>query len=253
MAGSSVLPPRSVRPGRARMWQVAGACVLSSPIRVLQSGSRAVDDTHLLDQDQGLLIIAVRPDDKQNRSTLLPVTHLERSSPAARILRSYAALLALEGWDVSPHLPSRARSGGKSKGNKSRPLSLAERRRRARTPQALAGALLRVRSLSVPPRQPAYLPPPPPQSRMPHRPPCRALVWRVRIRRSDVGDMVRTRPAASELIDHEKRLCRRVYPPTGQEGLPMALRPGRIPSSSPPCNSCRNVAVWRRPGKLGGG
>ncbi|MFD7552483.1 hypothetical protein [Streptomyces sp. NPDC059816] len=113
------------------------------------------DDTYLLDQDQGWLIITVRADDGQNEFTLLPVTHLERSSPAARVLSNYAALLSLQGWDVPPPLPGRARSSGKGKGKKGRGMSPAERRRRARTPQALAGALLRVRSLSAPPHQPA--------------------------------------------------------------------------------------------------
>lgn len=33
------------------------------------------------------------------------------------------------------------------------------------------------------------------------------------------GDLVRSRPDAIEHVDHEKRLWRRVYPPTGREGL----------------------------------
>jgi hypothetical protein len=33
-------------------------------------------------------------------------------------------------------------------------------------------------------------------------------------------DLVRSRPGASEHVDHGKRLWRRVYPPTGREGLP---------------------------------
>ncbi|MEV7282140.1 hypothetical protein [Streptomyces sp. NPDC093111] len=53
------------------------------------------DDDYLLyqdqDQDRGWLIIAVRADDGQNQFVLLPITHLERPSPAARILRNYAA------------------------------------------------------------------------------------------------------------------------------------------------------------------
>ncbi|MFE3687617.1 hypothetical protein ACFXPM_30910 [Streptomyces sp. NPDC059095] len=113
------------------------------------------DNTYLLDQEQGWLIVAVNSDDAPNQLGLMPVTHLERPSPAARILRNYAALLGLEGWDVPPPVPGRARSGGKSKGKKSRGPSPAERRRRARTPQALAGALLRVRSLTAPPHRPA--------------------------------------------------------------------------------------------------
>ncbi|MFI5982500.1 hypothetical protein ACIBEA_16690 [Streptomyces sp. NPDC051555] len=33
-------------------------------------------------------------------------------------------------------------------------------------------------------------------------------------------DLVRSRPEAIEDVDHEKRLWRRLYPPTGREGLP---------------------------------
>jgi hypothetical protein len=37
-------------------------------------------------------------------------------------------------------------------------------------------------------------------------------------------DLVRSRPDAIEDIDHEKRLWRRVHPPTGREGLvPLAF------------------------------
>ncbi|TVL88443.1 hypothetical protein CD790_30760 [Streptomyces sp. SAJ15] len=38
------------------------------------------------------------------------------------------------------------------------------------------------------------------------------------------ADLVRSRPDAMEIIDHEQRLWRRVYPPTGREGLvPLAF------------------------------
>ncbi|MGC9501859.1 hypothetical protein [Streptomyces sp. WG7] len=37
-------------------------------------------------------------------------------------------------------------------------------------------------------------------------------------------DLVRSRPDAIEHVDHEQRLWRRVYPPTGREGLvPLAF------------------------------
>lgn len=109
------------------------------------------DDDNLLDEDLGWLMIARRADDGTNHDSQIPVTHLENTGPAARILRNYAALLALEGWDVPPPMPGRARTGGK-KGSSPSP---AERRRRDQTPQARAGALLRVRSLTAPPHQPA--------------------------------------------------------------------------------------------------
>ncbi|MET8605546.1 hypothetical protein ABZV92_18590 [Streptomyces rubiginosohelvolus] len=112
------------------------------------------DDDHLLDEDLGWLMIARRADDGTNLFSQTPVTHLENTGPAARILRNYAALLALEGWDVPPPMPGRARTGGKGSKKGSSP-SPAERRRRAQTPQARAGALLRVRSLTAPPQQPA--------------------------------------------------------------------------------------------------
>ncbi|MBK3547974.1 hypothetical protein, partial [Streptomyces sp. MBT60] len=104
---------------------------------------------HLLDEDLGWLMIARRADDGTQHFSQMPVTHLENPGPAARILRNYAALLALEGWDVPPPMPGRARTSGKS--NKKGSPSPAERRRRAQTPQARAGALLRVRSLTAPP------------------------------------------------------------------------------------------------------
>ncbi|MFG3429716.1 hypothetical protein [Streptomyces californicus] len=112
------------------------------------------DDDHLLDEDLGWLVIARRADDGTNHFSQTPVTHLQNTGPAARILRNYAALLALEGWDIPPPMPGRARTGGKGSKKGSSP-SPAERRRRAQTPQARAGALLRVRSLTAPPHQPA--------------------------------------------------------------------------------------------------
>ncbi len=108
---------------------------------------------HLLDEDLGWLMIARREDDGTHHFFQMPVTHLENTGPAARILRNYAALLALEGWDVPPPMPGRTRPGGKGKKNGAP--SPAERRRRAQTPQARAGALLRVRSLTAPPHRPA--------------------------------------------------------------------------------------------------
>ncbi|MFF7183181.1 hypothetical protein [Streptomyces sp. NPDC008121] len=41
-------------------------------------------------------------------------------------------------------------------------------------------------------------------------------------------DLVRSRPDAIETVDHEQRLWRRFYPPTGREGLvPVAFEHGR--------------------------
>ncbi|MCL3999180.1 hypothetical protein M4438_37810, partial [Streptomyces lavenduligriseus] len=86
------------------------------------------DDGHLLDKDLGWLLMARRADDGTHHFFQMPVTHLENTGPAARILRNYAALLALEGWDVPPPMPGRARPNGK--GKKSSSPSAAERRRR---------------------------------------------------------------------------------------------------------------------------
>ncbi|NEA20195.1 hypothetical protein [Streptomyces halstedii] len=112
-------------------------------------------DDHILDEDLGWLMIARRTDDGTHHFSQIPVTHLQDPGPAARILRNYAALLALEGWDIPPPMPGRARTGGKGSKKGSSTLSPAERRRRAQTPQARAGALLRVRSLTAPPHRPA--------------------------------------------------------------------------------------------------
>ncbi|MFI1312512.1 hypothetical protein ACH4TS_20560 [Streptomyces albidoflavus] len=128
---------------------------------------------HLLDEDLGWLMIARRKDDGTHHFFQTPVTHLKNTGPAARILRNYAALLALEGWDAPPPMPGRARPGGK--GKKSSTLSPAERRRRAQTPQARAGALLRVRSLTAPPHRPAL---PAHAADTPDRAPAQYRDWR---------------------------------------------------------------------------
>ncbi|MFF7098106.1 hypothetical protein ACFY9A_37830 [Streptomyces rubradiris] len=143
---------------------------------------------HLLNEELGWLLMARRADDGTNHFFQMPVTHLENTAPAARILRNYAGLLALEGWDVPPPMPGRARPNGK--GKKSRTPSPAERRRRAQTPQARAGALLRVRSLTAPPHRPA---PPPRPTGPPSRP--RRLTQQAGLRPSTGTGAARTSAA----------------------------------------------------------
>ncbi|MFI8932612.1 hypothetical protein ACIG3E_33740 [Streptomyces sp. NPDC053474] len=173
-------------------------------------------DTYVLDPDQGWLIVSVHADHGPNQFGLVPVTHLERSSPAARILRNYSALLGLEGWDVPPPVPGRARSCGKNRGKKSRGLPPAERRRRARTPQALAGALLRVRSFTAPPHQPA--PPaqaPPAPASGPGKPAAQYREWR----RAHF-----TRNTRVHLLDEHGRPSGPVYGPEAIEGVTFTRR-----------------------------
>ncbi|MEU9348964.1 hypothetical protein AB0D74_47980 [Streptomyces sp. NPDC048278] len=172
------------------------------------------DQAHLLDQDLGWLIIAQRADHGKRHFFLAPITHLENAGPAARTLRNYAALLALEGWDVPPPLPGRARPAGK--GKKNRGLSPAERRRRARTPQARAGALLGVRSLTTPPHQPAL----PAQQTSgsadePGRAPAQYRDWR----RAHF-----TRNTRVHLLDEHDRPSGPVYGPDAVEGVTFTRR-----------------------------
>ncbi|MFF8786688.1 hypothetical protein [Streptomyces sp. NPDC015125] len=127
----------------------------------------------------GWLIIANLLHDGHYAWAMHPVRRLDANpGPAARVLRTYAALNALEGWDTPPPVPGQARTSGKSKKNQ---LPAAQRRRQqleqaARTPQARAGALLGVRVLSftAPPHQAAAPPPP----RTSNRAPAQYRDWR---------------------------------------------------------------------------
>jgi hypothetical protein len=102
--------------------------------------------------------------------------------PAARVLRNYAALNALEGWDTPPRIPGQARPRGKGKQSR---LPAPERRRQqlelaARTPQARQGALLGVRVLTftAPPHEAAPPPPPPPPAAGTSRGSAQFREWR---------------------------------------------------------------------------
>ncbi|MEU1010973.1 hypothetical protein [Streptomyces sp. NPDC005890] len=63
------------------------------------------------------------------------------------------------------------------------------------------------------------------------------------------ADLVRSRPDAIEHVDHEKRLWRRVYPPTGRQGLaPVASRDGEtllVGGYTRPVATRRHT-VWHR-------
>jgi hypothetical protein len=169
----------------------------------------------------GWLIIANRMHDGRYAWAMHPVYRLDTNSgPAARVLRNYAALNALEGWDTPPRVPGQARPSGKSK--KKPRLTAAERRRQqleqaARTPQARAGALLGVRVLSftAPPHQAAL----PPQASGSTRAPAQYRDWR----RAHW-----TRNTRVHLLDDQGRPSGPVYGPDAVEDVTFTRRRTRV-------------------------
>jgi hypothetical protein len=190
-------------------------------------------------------VILARPDDETDQALLLnpligwliianringqyawaphPVHRLDTNpGPAARVLRNYAALNALENWDTPPRIPGQARTSGKSNKNRA---PAAERRRQqleqaARTPQARAGALLGVRVLSftAPPHQ-ATPPPPAPSDGGPGR---AAAQYR------DYRRAHWTRNTRVHLLDDHGRPSGPVYGPDAVENETFTRRRTRV-------------------------
>ncbi|MFD8666561.1 hypothetical protein ACFV1U_14310 [Streptomyces microflavus] len=182
------------------------------------------DTALLLNPLLGWLIIANRING-QYAWAMHPVHRLDTNpGPAARVLRNYAALNALEDWDTPPPIPGQARSSGKSKGKKNQVPAAQRRRQRleqaARTSQARLGALLGVRVLrfTAPPHQPA---PPPPRgsSGSSGRAPAQYREWR----RAHY-----TRNTRVHLLDENGRPSGPVYGPDAVEGVTFTRRRTRV-------------------------
>ncbi|MFD6469641.1 hypothetical protein [Streptomyces goshikiensis] len=179
------------------------------------------DTALLLNPLLGWLIIANRING-QYAWAMHPVHRLDTNpGPAARVLRNYAALNALEEWDTPPPIPGQARTSGKSKKNR---LPAAQRRRQhleqaARTPQARAGALLGVRVLrfTAPPHQAA--PPPRSSASSSSRAPAQYRDWR----RAHW-----TRNTRVHLPDEHGRPSGPVYGPDAVEGVTFTRRRTRV-------------------------
>ncbi|MER0477422.1 hypothetical protein ABR737_03455 [Streptomyces sp. Edi2] len=171
----------------------------------------------------GWLIIAKIMHDGRYAWSMHPVHRLDTNpGPAARVLRNYAALNALEDWDTPPPIPGRARTSGKGKKNR---LPAAERRQQqleqaARTPQARLGALLGVRVLrfTAPPHQAAAVPPPSTPSSS-GRAPAQYRDWR----RAHW-----TRNTRVHLLDEHGRPSGPVYGPDAIEGKTFTRRRTRV-------------------------
>ncbi|MEV7892392.1 hypothetical protein ACWD3I_24895 [Streptomyces sp. NPDC002817] len=196
---------------------VMGGVVLARP----DDGS---DQALLFDPLVGWLIIAHRAHNGRYAWAMHLVDQLDANpGPAARVLRNYAALNALEGWDTPPRIPGQARSSGKSKKKPQAPA--AERRRQqleqaARTPQAQRGALLGVRVLTftAPPHE-AAPPPPAPSAGSPGRAPAQYREWR----RAHW-----TRNTRVHLLDENGRPSGPVYGPDAVEGVTFTRRRTRV-------------------------
>lgn len=192
---------------------VMGGVVLARP-------DDGTDHALLFNPLVGWLIIANRMHDGQYAWAMHSIHRLHTNpSPAARVLRNYAALNALEGWETPPRLPGRARPSGKSKKSQ---VPAAERRRRqfeeaARTPQARAGALLGVRILSftAPPHQVAEPAPPGGSSKAS----AQYREWR----RAHW-----TRNTRVHLLNDQGRPSGPVYGPDAVEGVTFARRRTRV-------------------------
>ncbi|MEO3976948.1 hypothetical protein AAFN69_24175 [Streptomyces sp. CAU 1734] len=193
---------------------VMGGVVLARP-------DDGTDTALLFNPALGWLIIA-NCINGQYAWAMHPVHRLDTNpGPAARVLRTYAALNALEDWDTPPPVPGRARPSGRSK--KKDRLPAAQRRRQqleqaARTPQARAGALLGVRVLSftAPPHQAAA---PPPRDGSAGRAPAQYRDWR----RAHW-----TRNTRVHLLDENNRPSGPVYGPDAVEGVTFTRRRTRV-------------------------
>lgn len=182
------------------------------------------EEALLLDPLVGWLIIANRMHDGRYAWGMHPVHRLDTNpGTAARVLRNYAALNALEEWDTPPRIPGQARPTGKGR-KKSRPPA-AERRQQqleqaARTPQARRGALLGVRVLAftAPPHQPAPASPEPPAGTT-GRAPAQYREWR----RAHW-----TRNTRVHLLDEHGRPSGPVYGPDAVEGVTFTRRRTRV-------------------------
>ncbi|MCL3999036.1 hypothetical protein M4438_37060, partial [Streptomyces lavenduligriseus] len=178
------------------------------------------DTALLLNPLLGWLIIANRMHDGRYAWAMHPVHQLDTNpGAAARVLRNYAALNALENWDTPPPIPGRARTSGKSKKNR---LPAAQRRQQqleqaARTPQARAGALLGVRVLSftAPPHQ--VVAPSPPSS-----------ASRASAQYRDWRRAHWTRNTRVHLLDEHGRPSGPVYGPDAVEGVTFTRRRTRV-------------------------
>ncbi|WP_394426343.1 hypothetical protein [Streptomyces sp. SGAir0957] len=194
---------------------VMGGVVLALP-------DDGTDQALLFNPLVGWLIIANRLHDGRYAWALHPVHRLDTNpGPAARVLRNYAGLNALERWDTPPRIPGQARTTGKSKKNQ---MSAAERRRQqleqaARTQQARAGALLGVRVLSftAPPHDVAETTPTPPSEST--RAPAQYRDWR----RAHW-----TRNTRVHLLDEHGRPSGPVYGPDAIEGVTFTRRRTRV-------------------------
>ncbi|GLF98035.1 hypothetical protein [Streptomyces yaizuensis] len=184
------------------------------------------DDTGtalLLNPALGWLIIANRMHDGRYAWAMHAVHRLDTNpGPAARVLRNYAALNALENWDTPPPVPGRARTSGKSRKTKSQAPAAQRRQQQleqaARTPQARAGALLGVRVLSftAPPHQAAT---PPLRDGNAGRAPAQYRDWR----RAHW-----TRNTRVHLLDEQGRPSGPVYGPDAVEGVTFTRRRTRV-------------------------
>lgn len=196
---------------------VMGGVLLARP----DDGS---DQSLLLDPLIGWLIIAHRAQNGRYTWAMHMVGQLDTNpGPAARVLRNYAAMNSLEGWDTPPRVPGQARPTGKSR-KKGRPPA-AERRQQqmeqaARTPQARAGALLGVRVLTF--TAPAHQPAPAPPAAAAEgtgRAPAQYRDWR----RAHW-----TRNTRVRLLDEHGRPSGPVYGPDAIEGVTFTRRRTRV-------------------------
>ncbi|MBM7167742.1 hypothetical protein JQK87_04825 [Streptomyces sp. G44] len=168
----------------------------------------------------GWLIVA-RRDNYQYVWAMHTVRRLNcNAGPAARVLRNYAAINALEGWDTPSRIPGQARPSGK--GKKNRPPAAQRRRQQfeqaARTPQARQGALLGVRVLSftAPPHETSA---PSLSIGGPGRAPARYREWR----RAHW-----TRNTRIRLLDAQGRPTGPVYGPGAVENVTFTRRRTRV-------------------------
>lgn len=196
---------------------IMGGVILAGP-------DDGTEQALLFDPLVGWLIIANRMRDGRYAWALHPVRRLDTNpGPAARVLRNYAALNALEGWDTPPPIPGQARTSGKSK--KNRPPAAQRRQQQleqaARTPQARAGALLGVRVLSftAPPHEVAQAAPLPPAGGGSGRAPAQYRDWR----RAHW-----TRNTRVHLLDAHGRPSGPVYGPDAIEGVTFTRRRTRV-------------------------